>query len=97
MLSQQRTKLRFCNDIKRKIYLTSLSFQEAQLIMKTRLNMLEVKCNYKGSFNDLSCNLCKCESDTTEHLFDCPKIKEIIPDVPDINLIKMILKILTLT
>ena len=39
--------------------------------------MIEVKCNYKGKYkNDLTCPICKIENDTTEHLFDCKKLKE---------------------
>ena len=46
-------------------------------IMKLRLNMIDVKCNYKGKYkNDLICPVCKIENDTTEHLFECNIIRK---------------------
>ena len=43
--------------------------------MKLRLNMLELKSNYKGNNQNETCDLCKIEKDTTEHLFECKEIK----------------------
>ena len=38
--------------------------------------MIEVKCNYKGIFKDnLKCEICKSENDTTEHLLKCTSNK----------------------
>ena len=45
-------------------------------IMKIRLNMIDVKNIYKGKYkNDLICPICKRENDTTEHLFQCTKVR----------------------
>ena len=55
--------------------------------MKLRLNMLELKCNYKGVSKDLKCDLCKVENDTTEHLFTCQIIKNALPEIPNLNII----------
>ena len=50
-----------------------MQFKDSILMMKTRLNMIEVKCNYKNKFKDSTkCELCKKEDDTTEHMiFNC--------------------------
>ena len=76
--AKTRTKLRFCSDFKKKQYLSILGFNETRTILKLKLNMIELKCNYKGQKREETCNLCKMHSDTTEHLFQCEKIKESI-------------------
>ena len=83
------TKLRFCKDFTRKKYTMkgNLSFDTAKAIMKLRLNMIEVKKNYKGIAGNDTCDLCKGKDDTTEHLFECQEIKKIIR-VPDIKILK---------
>ena len=39
--------------------------------MKTRLNMLELKANFRGKYKNELCDLCEKEEDNTEHLFEC--------------------------
>ena len=51
-------------------------------ILKLRLNMFELKCNYKGVRRSETCDLCKKAKDTTEHLFECKKIKKVVKNVP---------------
>ena len=42
------------------------------MMMEIRLNMIETKGNYEGIFKDnLRCEICKLENDTTEHLLKC--------------------------
>jgi hypothetical protein len=67
----KKTKLRFCSDFTRKKYTMrgDLKYNNVKCIMKLRLNMLELKTNYKGSTKNETCDLCKTEKDTTEHLF----------------------------
>ena len=44
--------------------------------MKIRLNMIDVKNNYKGKYkNDRICPICKRENDTIKHLFQCTKVR----------------------
>jgi hypothetical protein len=88
--SKEKTKLRFCSDFKRKLYTMrgSLKFDNVKCIMKLRLNMLELKTNYKGVNKNETCDLCKMENDTTEHLFECKKVKESIKNVPKIEILK---------
>ena len=83
---EEKTKLRFCvcTSSKRKPYLEQLGYSEAKMILKLRLNMTELKCNYKNQYKDVKCDLCHTDNDTTEHLFQCPKMKE-MTDVPNIT------------
>ena len=53
--SQQKIKLRFIK--------SELDFKRCILMIKIRLNMIEVKCNYKDIFKDnLKCDICKSEN-----------------------------------
>ena len=45
--------------------------EEAQLIFKSRSRMLDVKCNMKGNYLDLSCGICGIEDETQEHILRC--------------------------
>ena len=67
-----KTKLRFINEFSEKEYLSKLEFNKSIDMLKIRLNMIETKCNYKGSYkNNIKCELCLEENDTTEHLINC--------------------------
>ena len=55
--------------------------------MKLRLNMLELKSNYKGNTKNETCDLCKNERDTTEHLFSCTEIKKCIKKIPQMDVL----------
>ena len=50
--------------------------------------MIEVKNNYKGQYKDF--NKCHCQEsdDTTEHLFSCKQIKNVIKNIPNVETIK---------
>ena len=41
------------------------------MIVKLRLYMTELKCNFKNSNTDLKCNICGQNDDTTEYLLLC--------------------------
>jgi hypothetical protein len=79
-LEETGTKGRFMDGTnRRKRYIDSGNVKTTTGIMRIRLNMVEVKCNYKGKYKgNLTCPMCKIENDTTEHLFDCKKLKEVI-------------------
>ena len=73
----EKTKLRFIKEFGLNPYLEELELYESKIIMKIRLNMIETKCNYKGNYkNNLLCELCKKENDTTEHIFSCEAIAQ---------------------
>ena len=71
-------KLRFTNGVNKMNYINELKANEAITVMKTRLNMLDLKANYRGKYNEDKCELCKSEEDNTEHLFACEKLKCLI-------------------
>ncbi len=43
--------------------------------MRYRLNMTKIKANYKGKYNDLTCDACKEEQETTEHITNCKEYR----------------------
>ena len=70
-----KTKLRFVNNSTQEQYLEELEFQDSIKMIKIRLNMIEVKCNYKTNYaNNKKCELCKEQEDTTEHLIECKRL-----------------------
>ena len=76
-LRGEKTKLRFIKTYGKKEYLES-GFKSSVTLIKARLNMVEVKCNFKGNYGkNLKCVLCKLKDDTTEHLFECSKLSEL--------------------
>ena len=46
-------------------------------IMTIRLNMVNVKKNYKNLYTDTMCVGCFEKEETTEHLFECKKYNEL--------------------
>ena len=75
-IKQRKKKLRFLNNFNQEKYLNELTFNECIEMIRIRLNMIETKCNYKSLYkNDLKCELCSIENDTTEHLLECSAIE----------------------
>ena len=78
-----------------------LTFEDTIEMMKLRLNMIEVKCNYKGMYkNNLRCDVCKSSDDTTEHILQCKRtgisITEIIEEIkqPSKSVIREVNKVM---
>ena len=73
-------KLRFVNEKqgRREEYIEVCTTHEIENIIKTRLNMQVFKCNFNGKDRVTECPSCKEEQDTTEHVFQCKAIKQII-------------------
>ena len=71
----KKTKdLNECN----KEYMSKLNFNEARMIFLLKSNMIETKANFKGQFlNNLKCEICGKEEETTQHLFECDGYMEI--------------------
>ena len=59
-----------------KPYITQLEKEDAMVILMARLDMVEVKANYKGMHEDLKCSMCSNEIETLHHLMTCPEIKK---------------------
>ena len=60
----------------KKKYLTELEAKEANSIINLRLNMINVKENYKNSEINTKCEFCESD-DTTEHLLECPILQRL--------------------
>ena len=75
-----KTKLRFMKNDKyeRKEYLNLCSIKDVTKIMRFRLNMTKTKANYKGKYDDLTCDGCKEEQETTEHIISCEEYKRML-------------------
>ena len=57
-------------------YVKKLSMREVATIMKLKLNMVETKSNYPTG-EDRTCIMCGNEDETTEHLFKCPRYRQL--------------------
>ena len=71
--SNRKTALLRYNKFKSVDYLTKLDPEIARVLIKARLRMFEVKVNFKKKYNyKLSCPLCTDETETFDHIFQCP-------------------------
>ena len=52
----------------------SLNSSDVKLLFSFRTRMVDVRCNYKNSYDIHCCPLCEREEDTQEHLLICPTI-----------------------
>ena len=69
--NMKKTKLRFIKDSKfgMKEY---LGCEEASSLLKLKLNMVDLRANYKGKYTDSLCRRCGSHEEYIEHLWDCP-------------------------
>ena len=65
------TKSRFIRKFGQKSYITDLDKVNVRKVLYFRLNMVELKENFKGKNGDGLCPMCNSELDTSEHIFDC--------------------------
>ncbi|XP_066934534.1 uncharacterized protein [Clytia hemisphaerica] len=72
----KRTKSRNSKGFERKKYLDETDKATMRNILSMKVNMIEVKMNYKGKYRDIKCPICKTEDDTTEHSFECNDLKD---------------------
>ena len=88
--SNQKTKLRFLREEEytEKEYLKKCNFQKCKSIMRLRLNMLDVKANFKNGHEEIMCTACRTHEDTTEHLVQCKIMDKICGKISTENLSK---------
>ena len=55
------------------------------MIMKIRLNMVELKANFKGKYEDDICPACKETEETTEHVIACQEYQYITQHSLDVR------------
>ena len=61
---------------KRKKYLQDCDSDTVKDVIKIKLHMWQVNCNYKKYNTDTKCPLCQKSEDTTEHVLECEKAKK---------------------
>jgi hypothetical protein len=75
---EQSKKMRFTRGHETQDYIKECSMEEVKKIMKIRLNMTELKANFKGKHQETTCSACKQEEETTEHVIKCEEYKRIV-------------------
>ena len=70
-------KLRFTNMNGKQEYVEKCKMEQVRKIMKVRLNMTELKANFKGKHNETICSACEVEEETTEHVIRCPEYQRL--------------------
>ena len=75
---KKMTKLRFTNEFGKKNYLEEERMEKVKEIMKLRLNMIDLKANFKGKYTDTTCPACEEDVETTEHVIQCNEYRRII-------------------
>ena len=83
---EERTKQKMTNKTKartiaedkweRKKYLKECDSDTINDVIKTRLHMWHMNCNYKRDNTDTKCPLCKKSEDTTGHVLECEEVKK---------------------
>ena len=51
---------------------------QVKKILELRLNMTELKANYRGKYTDAVCPACQTEEETTEHVIQCAEYKRLV-------------------
>ena len=75
--SKKMTKLRFTGEFGKKEYVENGQMVNVRQIMKLRLNMCELKANFKGKYRDETCPACGEEKETTEHVIRCNEYRRL--------------------
>ena len=83
--AKTKTKLRFTTTFGRQDYTKECRMEEVKMIMKIRLNMVELKANFRGKYKDNLCPACKQTEEATEHVIQCPEYKELLQHTLEIN------------
>ena len=63
--------------MERKKYLQECDSETIKDVIKIRLHMWQVSCNYKRDNTDTKCPLCKKSEDTIEQVLECEKDKKV--------------------
>ena len=62
------------NSTENRRYINELDSANAKIILMEKLNMTDVKLNYKGSYTSFECRTCGKEDENTTHLLNCPEL-----------------------
>ena len=75
LLRSKKCKLIQGQENKTKNYIKKMNIEEARTILMAKLDMIELKTNYKGTNKDLKCSFCNQENETLEHVVLCKKVE----------------------
>ena len=68
----KKTQHLWCARLEQQPYITSLDPAYARCVFRARVNMFEIKANFKNKYEfDPSCPFCKIEDETFDHIFTC--------------------------
>ena len=71
-------------------YITSLDPAYARCVFRARINMFEIKANFKNKYEfDPFCLFCKIEDETFDHIFTCESGLLCKNSLKNINLLKV--------
>ena len=76
MTNKTKARIVIQDKWERKKYLQECDSETIRDVIKIRLHMWQVSCNYKRDNTDTKCPLCKKSEDTTEHVLECEKDKK---------------------
>ena len=68
----KKAKLRFIKGSKFEMK-EYLGCEEASSLLKLKLNMVDLRANYKGKYTESLCRRCGFHEEYVEHLLDCPR------------------------
>ena len=67
-------------------YIETLESTDAKTILIEKLNMTDVKINYKGSYTTYECRVCRKAEENTSHLINCLDLGAIDDNINNIHL-----------
>ena len=83
-IKNKKTKmLRLSPNMKEYLTTELLTVEEKKLLFKLKTRMIDIKCNFKNKYNDLTCIMCgeQDQQETQQHLMSC----QVITTHPDIK------------
>ena len=61
-----------------------MKHKKGATLLKLKLNMTDLKANYKGKYDNISCGRCGLHEENLEHLWQCEKFKGNLPGMEQI-------------
>ena len=78
-----KTKTRFVKNGKFEMK-EYIKHKKGPTLLKLKLNMSDLKANYKGKYDNTSCRRCGLHEENIEHLWQCKKFKRQHPEMENI-------------